>query len=528
MESRDGGRGTLGLLLLWALVAVGCYLAVAAYLLDGRLGFPLDDSWIHLQFARNLAAGRGLAYNPGQWVTGSTSPLWTGILSLGFLIPGGALIWARLVGIVLYALTGWATWRLGKAVGLSPALALFGAFLTLATSWLIWGALSAMEIPLFTLLSVLGVTMHIRERREPSRPPLSLGVFGLSVLARPEGVLLVLAAIVDRLLQPSRNREGAVSSRRLRTLVVGLGWVALALGPTLIFYKLVGGAFLPTTFAAKAGGLQRWIPSLNYVRVVVGVLFLAQPVPTLLAAGGGISVLKRWGTDDDVGLLPVLWPIGLPFAYSLLSPPSPDLVVGNFGRYFFPLFPFVVVLATVALDPLFRAWSERTSESAGRRAVATLLLVLIALPTLTAAAGGAMRFARHVGNVNDGDVAAALWLRPRVPADAVIAVNDIGALKYLLPNSVVDLAGILDPRLVAMEHQAQRTTGNWQAGVQEYLEITRPDYAVVFPSWYPNLVGPDKLLQPVHALRVADNEALGGDVVVICRTPWTRYPLKEP
>ena len=33
-------------------------------------GFPLDDSWIHLHFARNLAEGAGFAYNPGVPVVG--------------------------------------------------------------------------------------------------------------------------------------------------------------------------------------------------------------------------------------------------------------------------------------------------------------------------------------------------------------------------------------------------------------------------------------------------------------------------
>src|SRR5262245_12267784 len=31
----------------------------------GLSSFPLDDSWIHLHFARNLAEGHGFAYNPG-------------------------------------------------------------------------------------------------------------------------------------------------------------------------------------------------------------------------------------------------------------------------------------------------------------------------------------------------------------------------------------------------------------------------------------------------------------------------------
>ncbi len=43
----------------------------------GWTAFPLDDSFIHLQFARNLAEGHGFAYNPGVPVAGSTAPLWT-------------------------------------------------------------------------------------------------------------------------------------------------------------------------------------------------------------------------------------------------------------------------------------------------------------------------------------------------------------------------------------------------------------------------------------------------------------------
>src|SRR5438105_13548044 len=42
----------------------------------GAPGFPLDDSWIHLHFARNLAAGAGFSYNPGVPIAGSTAPLW--------------------------------------------------------------------------------------------------------------------------------------------------------------------------------------------------------------------------------------------------------------------------------------------------------------------------------------------------------------------------------------------------------------------------------------------------------------------
>src|ERR1700704_4030279 len=153
MNARPGRtppRVPLRLLLLLA-GAVAClrYLLAEIARLKGGLGFPLDDSWIHLQFARNLARGLGLSYNPGHLVTGSTAPLWTALLSLLFLLPGSVVVWTKGLGIALHLAGIDATRRLGRELGLSPGFAALAAGVTLATSWLVWSALLGMGVPLF-------------------------------------------------------------------------------------------------------------------------------------------------------------------------------------------------------------------------------------------------------------------------------------------------------------------------------------------------------------------------------------------
>jgi len=56
-----------------ALAAVLFYLLVSALIF--RIGFPLDDSWIHLTYARNFAEHGEWAYRLGERSAGSTSPL---------------------------------------------------------------------------------------------------------------------------------------------------------------------------------------------------------------------------------------------------------------------------------------------------------------------------------------------------------------------------------------------------------------------------------------------------------------------
>ncbi|HEX3128588.1 MAG TPA: hypothetical protein VH394_14750, partial [Thermoanaerobaculia bacterium] len=269
--------------------AVACLVYLAAELfLVGGLGFPLDDSWIHLQFARNLAAGQGLSYNPGELVTGSTAPLWTALLAPLFLLPGSVVAWTKLLGIAFHLAGVAVAWRLGRELGLGRGLAGLAAILMLTTSWLVWSALSGMEIPLFIFLSLSGILLHLREREQPERPPLAVPILAVAALARPEGLLLVVLALFDRLLVFEREEDGPLLWRRpaLRPVVVGALLAILTLAGPVLFYRWAGGSWLPTTFGAKGGDFRRLVPNLSYVYTVIGVWFRAQPFLSLLAGAG--------------------------------------------------------------------------------------------------------------------------------------------------------------------------------------------------------------------------------------------------
>jgi hypothetical protein len=507
-----------------ALVLCCGYLGVEVWLFSGDLGFPLDDSWIHLQFARNLAAGDGLAYNPGERVTGSTAPLWTALLALLFALPGNVLWWTKLLGIACHVAGVLATWRLGRALGLGRAACHLAAGLVAANAWLLWSALSGMEISLFVWLTLVAARLHLRERSEPQRPPVAIALFALAALARPEGILQVVAALVDRSLVVRRDPKGPL--RLVRPCFAGLArgglLAAAALAGPVFAYWWIGGSAAPTTMAAKGGELVRWLPDLRYLDLVFGILFESQPWMTLLAVAGVVAALERLGGPDDRGLLLPAWTLGLPLAYSLLSTSPP--LVGNFGRYYFPLLPFVVLLGMLGLDRLSQGLGRELLVGRWRLPVAALGVVLLVWPTLTGALRGAGRYTQNVANVHDSDVTIARWLAPRLPPEALLGVNDIGAIKFLLPNRVVDLAGIANPEFRAALRRAAATGTPWETEIFAELERHRPDYLVIFPSWFPGLAR-DPRFVAVHALEIRDNVTMGGDHVVVFATPWTRHPL---
>lgn len=499
----------------------------------GHPGLPLDDSWIHLQFAHELSRGAGLSYQDGVLMPGSTAPLWTALLSLGFLLPAHPVVWPWLLGVACFLATVAGSDRLAGELGCGTGTRRLAAVLVATSHWLVWSALAGMEINLFAALGIWGMVHHQRERRDPRRLPRSLPLLAAAALARPEGYLLFALAMFDRWLRPAD--DGADDGALRRGFVLpGKAWftalaaAGLMLLPVLIFYRLFGGSFLPTTFSVKAAAPADLLPNVLYLRTVLSILFTSQPFMLLLAGVGILRLLAGFvdrGVDRGVdrresrdhSALPAFWLLGLPLAYSFLTPENGPLAVGNFGRYYFPLLPVVVVLGVYGLEPLYRRLPEFLRSGP---ALALGLFVLFA-PQIQGLLVGPLRFTQTVANVEDSDVAAARWLADRLPPDALLAVQDIGALKFHLPNPVLDLAGLVNPEILPVLREGP---DSWEDRLLLYLEEKRPDYLVVFPRFYPRLVQSPGF-EPVQVFRVRDNVTMAGDELVVFKTPWCKAHL---
>jgi hypothetical protein len=193
------------LIALAALLAILLYLFVSARTF--RIGFPLDDAWIHLTYARNFALHEEWAFRSRETSAGSTSPLWTILLSIGFLLKLAPYIWPYFLGWVILSLLGiQAESTTRKLVDTyRPRSPWVGFFFV--TAWhLTWSAVSGMETLLqgFIIFFVLSMLLV-----DPRRY-FALGFLtGLSVWVRPDGITLLGPLLFTAFLIEKNNRDRA-------------------------------------------------------------------------------------------------------------------------------------------------------------------------------------------------------------------------------------------------------------------------------------------------------------------------------
>jgi len=464
----------------------------------GSLGvgaFPLDDSWIHMQFARNLAEGRGFAYNPGVPVSGSTAPLWTLLLGGTFTVLGPHPVLAKALGLILALATAWLAGSLSELWTGRRDLGLAASALTALAGPMIWGALSGMEVSLAALLVTAALVLRAREREGAAAIALGLGA-----LARPEAVLLL----------PLFWLSGPLTGRRALTWLTP---VAACIAPWVAFSLATIGSPLPGTAVAKIeGGL---LGALSGVR---------EPLATSLASRPGQYTWQwiRWLWRVDA-LLPLLllpglaWlgrrvgraaliPAGVllahPLAMALLAPYRGPAF--QEGRYSIHLLPLAVVVAVAPLAVLPTVRARRVG------ALALLVGVLAALP------GAASRYGWAVQNIEAMQVHLARWVTDHTPPTARLGLNDVGAITYFSRREIVDLMGLVTPAILPYRRDGE-------SGVLRYLEQACPDYVIVFPSWFPTLSAMTDRFRPVYRVHLDHNEVAGADEMVVYEAVWSRW-----
>ena len=347
------------------------YLLSAALVLFVMLLLPLrgslvDDTYIHLVYARNLAELGELSFNAGEPTYGATSPLWVALLALVRLLGGDLIVWCGLLSI-LFALGSIALlYRVVLRISGDVTLASAAALLLSAEAWVVRWSAVGMETSLALFMVILAVDASLSAARSRRGSALFGLLLFCAVLARPETVLLVPLAFTSFLL-----------TRRLRGKG-GLTWLLVFIPLTVIWLVIIErhtGTYLPLTAGAKQGRPDFSAAMMGRALVPVKIWGATLAVPWIMilsAFVGGLrarqplSIFTGEKEDNGTVLLLLLWAFALPVIYIVL-----DFHI--LSRYLVPVTPAVVILAYLGFDRLTRrAMSSKRVKSIALAAVTAI------------------------------------------------------------------------------------------------------------------------------------------------------------
>lgn len=442
------------ILLGLATLASGAYLSVSS--INDRIGFPLDDAWIHQTYARNFARGEGWAFEAGEISGGATAPLWTLFLSIGYLLRINPIFWAFLLGVgFLWGVSIFAFKVFEQNKSSWGWLGLFFLF-----EWhFVWASVSGMET-ILAIFTVVAVFYFLRTSKLGWQPSLLLAT---AVWIRPDLLTLFLPMAVGFLLR----RDALFQKRNFLLFLL----IVFSLVAYLFFNQSVSGAWFPTTFYAKQAEYAQ-------LRQLPLVYRLWQQFSVSLV-GGGVFLLggflyrtyQSWKDKDWLTLSWMGWYLMMLTIYAVRLP-----VTYQHGRYIMPALGVYALIGVEGSILVYR-WLLRQQKWGWVLAKAgffSWLMITVAFWGL-----GGRAFAKDVYLIETQMVETAKWAEQNLPTHSRIAVHDIGAIGYFTSHDILDLAGLINPEVIPFIRD--------ESQLAEYLDEQQVDYLICFPTWYPTL-----------------------------------------
>lgn len=414
--------------------AIGfCAVVLCGASMVTRAEFPLDDAWIHLDYARGLLRDGLPTYNPADPEAGFSSPLW-------MLCAAGVLLTAQVTGLSVVLLLKGAASAIGGVTagvlarsvvghGASARVALLMAIIAPLGPWWATSAASGMEVTLTALLLSLTFTALLTGR------PLRAGVMlALATLARPECAACVPALLVLGWASGRRAMVPQTCALATPTAAAAMVWMTYDL--------VVTGHPLPNTFYAKAHhvDLPRSVAFVWATLTEDGVLVAG------LMLGLVVAGLVRARTRAPLAGWALAALIIAPSMGVLASRALNPAVLLYLRRY---LYPFLLLLwwpAALGMQSIVDAVAAqklpRPRLAAGFAAASAVFAVL---PSLFAARALHAAQCRDIATFH---TAPALIIAAHTAPNAVVAVEGAGASRYFGDRVTVDLVGLNDHTLV--------------------------------------------------------------------------------
>lgn len=505
---------------------------------DGALGpwsAPLDDVFIHFDFARQTSRGHPFEWSPGAgYSSGGTSLLypfvlvpgfWLGLSGLNLMVWAGVVATASVFGSLLALrrlfgeLPRWASYLL------PPVLLCVGAL-----DWSLW---SGMEVALFLGLWSLAVVAWDDLRREPSSDALLaraalFGISGLLVCAtRPEGIgalfVLCVAALWPHRKQPLMRvaLAGALSLVPALCVLVGHG----------IANKVLTG---DSTAAGALVKLEMHHPYLNRTQVMDAwwfhfkyqVLRVTQYHFADIAWVGWAA----WLVAAYAFVVPSTRRAAMVLWLSMLAWISIVALNGQVRwqneRYTMPAVAWLLVCAALGIAAALSQVRLGKWKSAIPAAVILLLSGLFEWRQLPRFREQLWFFGRASRNIYDQHVMAGRKLRDNFrPQPSRVLVGDAGAIPYISDLPALDIIGLGGFRGLPFARATRQSVAAGIELIERLNPSDRPDVLAIYPGWWGDF--PLWFGKRIGEVPVRGNVICGGASKVLYAPRWESLDKSE-
>ncbi|MBK5295886.1 MAG: hypothetical protein JJE40_01940 [Vicinamibacteria bacterium] len=423
----------------------------ASVIVDGvRYHFLDDDQMISMRYARNLAEGHGLVWNPGgDRVEGYTNFGWTLVMAVVHAFGASdatTSLWVRGLNWLLAAWVLVLTARLLVALGLDRGPPARAVLLTLALSYdLLFWAINGFETTLLTVLFLWGVVRALDDAARGALSAPTCLLAGLLPIVRSDAADLTLAVLVVAV--------GLGARRRWWLVALAIVPLALHVAFRLNYY----GDLLPNAYYLKVAGR----PGLLWAGLGNLKGFVATYTVAVVLVGAAIVV----DSDRRVRVLAGL--IGFGFARVIVV--GPDMFPGF--RFLAPYLPIVLVAAAATVTRL---------APSGRASV-VLTTLLMAATVFNAGVNGRTRF-QDLVSPNGGpavNTVAGVLVNRHTGQNARMAVTAAGCVSYFGRREAIDVLGKADHHVARLPAVAGAPTGHNRFDIHWSLR-DRPDLVVTF------------------------------------------------
>lgn len=486
---------------------------------DGNLVYTLDDPYIHMAIAKNLATHGVFGVTRFAFSSSSSSPLWIVLLAVSYRLLGVSA-WMPGVLAALFAVAAlYGTDVLARRLGVRAWGRFFAALSVAYFSPLIPVVSTGMEHSMHAFFAITLVSATLSFTQDPKRRKLVvLGIAGfLAVGARYESLFLVVP--LAGMLVFMKQWRGASTLLATSTLPI------IAYG-VLSFSH--GSYFLPNSLMLKGhfphvDGLESVAMALGYRGF--GLLTMTRH---LLA----ISILLLLGAGK-----PHRRDISAFIALSLVCSLMLHLQFASVG-WFYRYEAYLIAVSLPVIASLYFAdfapsasRFPRPQKASSRIALLGCMVLLLwplhhrakeSLAQVVAASSHIYRQQYHMAD----------FIRRMYPPSVRVALNDLGAVSFYTDADILDLWGLGSTEVMRAKRKGAYDTEM----IRQLLTKRQVDVVMVYSNWFFGHVAlPDSLI-PVADWTTTDNYfgktvsflALSEDRARALRERLRRYEGKLP